>query len=48
MQNAKDKKVVVSSGFADFQFSTDLKVSDVFERADEKMYQRKKHLKENK
>ena len=45
MQNSKDKKVVVSSGFADFQFSTDLKVSDVFERADEKMYENKKKLK---
>ena len=44
-QNSKDKKVVVSSGFADFQFSTDLKVSDVFERADEKMYENKKKLK---
>ena len=43
--NKKAGRAVVSSGFADFVFSTDLKVCDVFERADDKMYENKKKLK---
>ena len=44
-RNKKEGRAVVSSGFADFVFSTDLKVCDVFERADDKMYENKKKLK---
>ncbi len=44
-RNKKEGRAVVSSGFADFIFSTDLKVCDVFERADDKMYENKKKLK---
>lgn len=45
MRNKKEGRAVVSSGFADYIFSTDLKVMNVFERADDKMYENKKKLK---
>lgn len=45
MHNRKNGKAVVSSGFSEFAFGTDLKVSDVFDRADAKMYENKKKLK---
>lgn len=44
-KNKKEGRAVVSSGFADFVFSSDLKVIDVFDRADAKMYENKKKLK---
>lgn len=48
MRNKKNKKVVVSSGMADYIFGTDLSVGDVFDRADAKMYENKKKLKKKK
>ena len=48
IHNRKTGKAVVSSGFSEFVFGTDLKVSDVFDRADAKMYENKKKLKKNK
>ena len=45
LHNRKNGKPVVSSGLSEFIFGNDLKVSDVFDRADEKMYENKKKLK---
>lgn len=45
MHNRKNGKPVVSSGIGDFTFGTDLKVNDVFDRADAMMYENKKKLK---
>ena len=44
-KNRKDNKVVVASGFEDFVFSVDKNVADVFDKADDKMYENKKKLK---
>jgi len=45
IKNKKAKDAVVASGFADYDFNRDKKVSDVFERGDAKMYENKKKLK---
>ena len=45
LHNRKNGKPVVSSGLDEFIFASDFKVSDVFDRADEKMYENKKKLK---
>lgn len=45
LHNRKNGKPVVSSGLSEFIFGNDLKVSDVFDRADSKMYENKKKLK---
>ena len=44
-QNLKEGKVVISSGFAQFNKKNDDSITRVFERADKKMYSRKKQLK---
>lgn len=43
--NRKEDKVVVASGYEDFVFAADKSVADVFDRADDKMYENKKKLK---
>ena len=43
--NRKENKVVVASGYEDFIFAADQSVADVFDRADDKMYENKKKLK---
>ena len=43
--NRKENKVVVASGYEDFIFAADKCVADVFDRADDKMYENKKKLK---
>lgn len=43
--NRRTGKVVVASGYADFVFANDKCVADVFENADEEMYENKKKLK---
>lgn len=44
--NIRDGKVVISSGYAQFNKDEDHNFLSIFERADQKMYERKKHLKE--
>ena len=44
-RNRKENKVVVASGYADFVFAADKSVADVFDRADDMMYENKKKLK---
>lgn len=48
LDNQKEGKVVISSGKEDFDASIDKKYRLVFTRADKKMYDKKKELKENK
>ena len=43
--NHRNGKVVVSAGFAEYDPDHDRSYSDVFQRADEEMYQRKRFLK---
>ena len=45
VHNRKEKKVVIASGYADFIFTADKRVVDVFDRADDIMYENKKKLK---
>ena len=44
--NLRSGKLVVSSGMAEYIKETDKSYRDIFERADTKMYQRKKELKD--
>ena len=44
--NKEEEKVVVASGIADFDSSTDTNLASVFEKADSEMYSNKKELKE--
>ena len=44
--NKEEEKVVVASGIADFDSSTDTNLASVFEKADSEMYNNKKELKE--
>lgn len=44
--NREEEKVVVASGIADFDSSTDTNLASVFEKADSEMYSNKKELKE--
>ena len=43
--NLKNSLIVVSAGYAQFDPENDMSFSDVFRRADEQMYQRKRYLK---
>ena len=43
--NRKENKVVVASGYEDFIFAADRCVANVFDRADDRMYENKKKLK---
>ena len=45
-ENILSEKVVVSAGLSDFRAGEDSLLHDVFERADARMYQRKKELKD--
>ncbi|MBQ9458981.1 MAG: transporter substrate-binding domain-containing protein [Oscillospiraceae bacterium] len=45
-ENLRQKKIVISSGFSRFEPERDRSFRAVFERADERMYERKKQLKE--
>ena len=47
-ENLKSNKVVVASGLGIYAPNKDKYVDDIFERADKKMYERKKSLKEMK
>lgn len=47
-ENLKSNKVVVASGLEIYDPNKDKSVDDIFERADKKMYERKKSLKEMK
>ena len=44
-KNCRNGEVVVSTGMAEFDDDEDDSVEDVFERADQKMYERKRYLK---
>lgn len=48
VENLKEDKVVVASGLEIYDPNKDKSVDDIFERADKKMYERKKSLKEMK
>lgn len=46
-ENLRNEDVVVAAGMAEFIFGKDLSMSTVFDRADTRMYLRKRELKED-